>query len=755
MFDFSNILAKSDGYTTLEIHTKEVLTAAKQLMNNLPFSSEEKTFYLPKLVRMAVLHDLGKIHSYFQKNLLERKQISIRHELISLWFCDNFLVLPIDEKFAIATHHKGVEKRGSGNSRLNSADHFLYFSQLIDIDKDILNSNTLKQWLQIFDLKVVFADDKTVASNISIQWRNILNKKRQKSEIDATVALKELSVCRALLMAADHIGSAKMQKEIPNSKFIKKSDFQPRNDKRFFDFRDFQEKMLGVNHSCILHSPTGSGKTEAALAWVYANQTKSSRLFYLLPYTASSNAMVKRLKKIYGRDYVTPLHSKTLDYFYDEISEEKDYSKKYQQAKSKSNLSREIFYPIKVATMHQVLKNTLKGKGWEFSLLEYKKALFIIDEFHTYNAFYTGLLLASVNLLVSYFKAKVLFMSATIPEFMQELILEKVFNNNKAILFKPSLNSISDSQILNRKRHQLCCIERKLNESFDLISYYLKEYSVLIIVNNVKTAQDIFEADRFRNIENKCLLHSGLHAKDRKEVEGKITNEDILKRPQLLVATQAVEVSLDIDYDIAFIENAPIDALIQRFGRVNRAGKKSIPKYGNSKASNNETVPVYLFKEIIGKVPFYDKQTLQVTWQELSKLNNNYLSESELIEVCNKVYKLGYSKEQQEDFEHGFSNETINNFEKDWVAGDWNDWTDGMFEKNQKVDMICVNLLGQYEKLIEEKNYIEANRLLVQIYPHYLESKKPYIKDRSIWLGHNFEYVSTVGYKKTEIDLYL
>lgn len=54
------------------------------------------------------------------------------------------------------------------------------------------------------------------------------------------------------------------------------------------------------------------------------------------------------------------------------------------------------------------------------------------------------------------------------------------------------------------------------------------------------------------------LLHSGFHKKDRIEIEKAITNEDTSKRPQLLIATQAVEVSLDIDYDVAFIEKAPI-----------------------------------------------------------------------------------------------------------------------------------------------------------------------------------------------------
>jgi CRISPR-associated endonuclease/helicase Cas3 len=42
-----------------------------------------------------------------------------------------------------------------------------------------------------------------------------------------------------------------------------------------------------------------------------------------------------------------------------------------------------------------------------------------------------------------------------------------------------------------------------------------------------------------------------------------------------LIGTQAIEVSLDIDYDVIFSDPAPLDALIQRFGRVNRKRLKS------------------------------------------------------------------------------------------------------------------------------------------------------------------------------------
>ncbi|MGH3874108.1 MAG: hypothetical protein ACRDSR_21845 [Pseudonocardiaceae bacterium] len=46
------------------------------------------------------------------------------------------------------------------------------------------------------------------------------------------------------------------------------------------------------------------------------------------------------------------------------------------------------------------------------------------------------------------------------------------------------------------------------------------------------------------------------------------------RRPGILVATQVVEVSLDVDFDVLYTSGAPLDALVQRFGRVNRLGAR-------------------------------------------------------------------------------------------------------------------------------------------------------------------------------------
>lgn len=739
---FDRFWAKSDGITTLPMHTQHVIKAGHNLLQRLSFTETERAHWQEKLYRCAILHDLGKIHIEFQKRLAGTGNTSIRHEVLSLWFCESFLDLPEDELFAIATHHKGVARPDSAG-RLDKVVLTSHLQEHLAAEPQLFNLETLEAWLNHMDLKISVCD-KEVHNEISPRIVRLLANKQQPKVMPDIQERQKLSFMRALMIAADHIGSARQEEEIPEYKSITVHDFQPSASAGLLPFRTFQKKLQHVTTDVILHAPTGSGKTEAALSWVLANQTENARLFYLLPYTASINAMVTRLQKIYGEDKVTALHSKTLDFFYQQLSEEEsnltteiDYGKITQLARTKKSLSAELFYPVKVATLHQILKTSLKGKGWELALYDYKNALFIIDEFHTYNALLTGMLLASVKLFKRLFKAKFFFMSATIPEFMLQIILWEIFDGDSSQLMRPDPTEESDKEILHRKRHQLytkpeCSVIDDIKEIEKIL---LTGKSVLVIVNNVKTAQKLYKEIYFEGSVK--LLHSGFHKKDRNGIEQSITHEDKSKRPQLLIATQAVEVSLDIDYDVAFIENAPIDALIQRLGRVNRTGKKGL-------------APVYLYQNIAGNTPFYDKDVLNKTWNALLKLNQQALSEQDLVDVCNDVYAYGYNEIQQQDFLQGVNHSIISEFESDWIAGDWNNWIEDILENNnQKVEVLCGNLIEEFDHYKNQKRYIEANQLLVSVYYYELKQTN-FNKDdrRNVFVAYDLEYDPMIGYSK-------
>lgn len=738
-------LAKSNGLTLVE-HTNHVVTAAENLIQKLYFKEDERAFWLDKIVRCAKLHDIGKIHELFQENLRENNpKNAIRHEIISLWLIEQFLELSQDECFAIATHHKGVVADGYGR-----LDNIILADGMPDLINQFYNFDELRQfmkdWKTKFEIKTQILNLQTTASKLSKNSTRLLNHRFQHRIEPDPKKRFNLAKTRGLLIASDHIGSARLENEIPDWKRLEIHMFQPKNDKNgeVYPFRAFQNKLQTVKNDVILYAPTGSGKTEAALGWYFANQEENGRLFYLLPYTASINAMVSRMQTIFGKNVVTALHSKTLEFFFEQLENEDDnHFANAKKARTLKSFSKELFFPVKVATPHQVLKNALMGKGWEMSMFDYQKACFIIDEFHTYDALMTGLMLATIKWLKDNFEAKIFFMSATIPKFLCDLIIDKIYDGNTNVFIQPNSKEPSDKVVLGQKRHQLiCCQDKSIMDEIDLIKSYLKNgKSVLVIVNNVKTCQNLYEEINFT--EDVKLLHSGFNKRDRIIIEKLIT--DKYNKPQLLIATQAVEVSLDIDYDVAFIENAPIDALIQRFGRVNRAGKQE------------STAPVYIFENIIGNTKFfYDEDVLKLTFGNLLKLDNQDLSESDLVNVCNQVYQNGYNKTQQQEFEKGFNNSMINNFENELIAGHWRPWIEDVIEgQSLKIDVLCKNLLDEYEKLKDKGDFIRANQLLVSVYRY--ETKEMYIKDKEarakyqVIVACDLEYNSKLGYlKKTD-----
>lgn len=101
------------------------------------------------------------------------------------------------------------------------------------------------------------------------------------------------------------------------------------------------------------------------------------------------------------------------------------------------------------------------------------------------------------------------------------------------------------------------------------------DQKILIVCNRVRNAQILFERiDELYPEVDKMLIHSRFKRKDRNRLEKEL--QDIYNKVLqacIVVSTQVVEVSLDISFDMMITETAPIDALIQRFGRINRKRK--------------------------------------------------------------------------------------------------------------------------------------------------------------------------------------
>jgi CRISPR-associated endonuclease/helicase Cas3 len=163
---------------------------------------------------------------------------------------------------------------------------------------------------------------------------------------------------------------------------------------------------------------------------------------------------------------------------------------------------------------------------------------------------------------------------------------------------------------------------------------------VLVVCNTVKNAQLVFN-ELSEDADNAVLLHSAFNGVDRSRHELDLKRGEEDGSIKLLVGTQAIEVSLDIDYDLIFTEPAPIDALIQRFGRVNRKRSK-----GQS--------PVVVFRESNPTDRYiYPPEIVALTVDVFKKIiaeNDGIIEEGKLQQYIDYVYP-DWQPKQKEQFE--------------------------------------------------------------------------------------------------------
>ncbi|CAG0995991.1 CRISPR-associated nuclease/helicase Cas3 [Methanosarcinales archaeon] len=736
----NTILAKSTGETLSE-HTIECLKASQVLIDSLPIS-EDKMKVLRNDVFLAVaMHDVGKAATGFQKVLRDEQKNwqRKRHEIISASFASGIEGISPAVIFAILTSHKSIPSdfiAHSSGCLLWEQIPFVWSET--NVWKEMANEwkqnviPFMEEWNKICDYlsrNITFGELKPLS--LQPAWlESNYGKKGQRQSIpfqDRYYA----SIVRGLTIASDHLGSAKkIPTKIPELSRFSVIKQNP---------RPFQELIGKIEGSAILRAPTGSGKTEAALLWSQKNQRRNGRLFYILPYTASINAMHQRLAKIFGDRYVGILHHRATSALYSMFEAEADIVSRLDKqhiAKTLTELAHEIWFPIRVCTPHQILRYTLRGKGWEYMLAEFPNACFIFDEIHAYDPRVIGLTLRSAKLATQW-GARCLFLSATLPAFLRKLITENIEN---VPFIEPNPEQDEDKKILDKKRHIVEIKDGSIKDHIETIIQTIRNCSsTLIVCNHVRTSQEIYSLLKERlQGEDIKLLHGRFNQEDRNRIEDGIINKSL---PKVLVATQVVEVSLDVDFGQAFFEPAPIDALIQRMGRVNRSGKKPPAK-------------VIIFMEQVNSFNLYcecsdesHKPTCRVklTIEELQKIENP-ISEKDLVEAADRVYGEGYQGEDKTKFEEGFNHPDLAEFEEHFLAGAYRGWVEDLIEKTDGViEVLPKCLIREYKKREEDGLWIEANSLLVPVREKSLAWLKPKIDmSNDPWIA-NLSYTSDKG----------
>lgn len=464
-----------------------------------------------------------------------------------------------------------------------------------------------------------------------------------------------------------------------------------------------QRQAQRVGH-LLLSAPTGSGKTEAALLW--AVRQGVPRLFYALPYQASMNAMYDRLERIFGRR-VGLLHGRSTLSLYQRLME-RDYTPAAaaRLARMQRDLAGLPYYPVRVFSPYQMLKAAFQLKGYEAMLADYAEAAFVFDEVHAYEPGRLAMILSTIKLLAERFAARFLIMSATLPGPVRQ-VLQETLQPLTVVRAEPALYR-------RFRRHRLHLLDGELLEPAHLqrmAEDYQAGRQVLVVCNTVARAQEAWAWFRERLPADAALvlLHGRFNARDRGKKERLILDRAGMgqsrRAPVLLVATQVVEVSLNLDLDVLYSDPAPLEALWQRFGRVNRQGRMDL-------------APVMVFRLPDDGQHIYEPALIENTLALLAEATrqgpcavDEALAESWLDQVYSGEALAAWKREYQRAATT-FQQEFLDALRPFQAQPGLADLFDRLFDG---LEVLPEPLLEEYQALRESEQALEASRLLVPI----------------------------------------
>ncbi len=356
----------------------------------------------------------------------------------------------------------------------------------------------------------------------------------------------------------------------------------------------------------VIEAPMGMGKTEAALACAYRlmAENKATGIYFALPTQITSNRIHLRVNgfiKAICEDAKSAstrlIHANS--WLVDKL-EQPDISVTAKGEASDdarvahdwlASPKRALLAPFGVGTVDQALLSVVAAKHFFVRRFGLAGKVVIIDEVHSYD-FYTGSLIKALCSVLEALDCTVILLSATLtPERRDALLggrLPEVTMAYPLITGRKTCGDFIEPRSAKAPDDKTVHITFKQSEAAKRQVWEKAKQGVCVlwICDTVANAQSVyaeFEALAIQegNPSALGLLHSRFPFFRRETLE-KQWMEDLGKdgnRPNgcILIATQVVEQSVDIDADLLVTELAPTDMLLQRIGRLWRHGREQRP----------------------------------------------------------------------------------------------------------------------------------------------------------------------------------
>ncbi|MEU8306177.1 CRISPR-associated helicase Cas3' [Actinomadura sp. NPDC048955] len=644
----------------------------------------------------ALLHDTGKLPDGFQRMIgnVPRQEPTIwgeRHEVLSLGFVQLLLAdLPVEQRewvaAVVAGHHRPFTSGLDGSSKLPlltqyGDDHPEDFAaKFTPAAPDRLAD--LLEWLQAtgqryglpFTATAPRTDVRQLTDAAHRLFQNVMDQWQWKLPVGDRRGTTAVLLLGAVTMA-DHLSSAHAPLETRHPlDETYPTQLVERLSSRGHALRPQQGEASRTIGNLLLRSWTGSGKTEAVLLWATAQigdlaaRTKGNpRVFYLLPYLASINAMTGRLSKdLDSSDGIGVAHSKAASYHLAQsladgcAGDDADLADAASKAHSRAEATKNFRELLRVGTPYQVLRGALAGPVHSSILADSANSIFILDELHAYDARRLGMILA----IMSFWHrlgGRIAVLSATMPTALADLVTRAL--NGQTALVEPPQESRAPVRHRLHIRQAHLADESSLDEMRERLA---DGHSVLVVANNVRDAITLFESlgpycIELHGKDSAHLLHSRYRRMDRTAIETAIQERFASGKPRqpgLLVGTQALEVSLDLDLDACHTSAADLEALVQRFGRANRLGALAPapvivhqPVYATRRGGGHE----------VWADGVYEAEPTQLGWDILARHDGQTIDEQVITGWLDEIYTSPWGQkwaqrvdEHRSDFEDAF-----------------------------------------------------------------------------------------------------
>lgn len=364
----------------------------------------------------------------------------------------------------------------------------------------------------------------------------------------------------------------------------------------------------------ILEAQMGVGKTEAALAGadLLGSRSGCGGLFFGLPTQATSNGIFPRIEEWASKEAdakqmvlgiklahgAAEMNDEYRSLFHGTASTDEDDDREglwvhpWFEGRKQALLADFV-----IGTVDQLLMAALKQKHVMLRHLGLAGKVVVVDECHAYDAYMNQFLYRALNWLGTY-GVPVILLSATLPYAKRTAMIRSYKGLRPTVSVEKKepwmcskdypLLTWTDGPDVKQVKVSLGTSERKVkirkihdDEIIPVLQDQLSDGGCAgIIVNTVKRAQQLaVELKQKLTDDELMVFHAGFTMEQKAAIEHKLL-ERIGKKSQrernhfIVIGTQVMEQSLDIDLDLLFTDLCPMDLLFQRIGRLHRHTRK-------------------------------------------------------------------------------------------------------------------------------------------------------------------------------------